>query len=101
MKQENRRKNAKKPPIPSFGAQFLRFYHKNKNEEQTFRSAPLSSVRNGYLPIRADPAGVCLTSDVLALSSESDMKTQPLSTFGNTITHLWFLIHIAKLRKNE
>lgn len=29
------------------------------------------------------------------------MRSKPLSTFGNTITHLWFLIHIAKLRKNE
>ena len=37
MKQENRRKNAKIPSIPSFGAQFLRFYHKNKNEGQTFK----------------------------------------------------------------
>ena len=37
------------------------------------------------------------TWDAQALSSESHMKTQPLRTFGNTITLLWFQIYSAKV----
>jgi hypothetical protein len=28
------------------------------------------------------------------------LEDQPLSTFGNTISHVWFLIDAAKLRFN-
>ena len=59
--------------------------------ERTFWFAPsIFSVRDGYLPICPDPAGACLMSDVQALSSDSDAKTQPLGTFGNTATQVWF-----------
>jgi hypothetical protein len=66
---------------------------------QDLRPAPsIISRRNVYLPNCPDPAGVCLTSDVLALSSESDMKTQPLRAFGNNVSQLWFQIHDAKIQ---
>lgn len=62
-----------------------------KARERTIWFAPsIFSLRDGYLPISPDPAGVCLMSDVQALSSDSDSKTQPLRVFGNTATQVWF-----------
>ncbi len=64
---------------------------RNKARDRPF-GLPLYPVRNGYLPISPDSAGVCFKSDAQTLASESDMKPQPLRTFGNTISLLWFLV---------
>ena len=74
-----------------FVAMILQQTEQKKSEGQTVRTAPLFAWRNGYLPISPDPASVCFMSDAQALASESDMKPQPLRTFGNTISLLWFL----------
>lgn len=53
-----------------------------KARERTIWLVPsIFSIRDGYLPICPYPAAVCLMSDVQALSSDSDAKTQPFKNF--------------------
>ena len=62
-----------------------------KARERTIWLVPsIVANRDGSLPICSDPAGVCLMSDVQALDSETDVNPQPLRTFGNTATQVWF-----------
>lgn len=62
-----------------------------KARERTIWLVPsIVANRDGSLPICSDPASVCLMSDVQALDSETDANPQPLRTFGNTATQVWF-----------